>query len=112
MPTLIQRYLSPDNREQVPPASAAPASCFAQDPSQAIPARVKVIDPLLTLGPSSPARVLRVWDTGLSLKVHCAIFRGSLIQVRTRDKILFGRVEFCLPSGTEFEISVGAVQTL
>jgi hypothetical protein len=115
MSALIQENLSSGDREQAPPASAAPESCLAQDFSQpdlGIPARVKVVDPLLTMGPSSPAHVLRVWGTGLSLRVHCAILRGSTVQVRTSDRILFGRVQFCLPSGTEFEISVGTLQTL
>lgn len=114
MPTPIQGNLSPNNREYVQAASAAPESCFVQNLSQldsAIPARVKVIDPLDTMGPSSPAHVLRVWDTGLSIKVHCAILRGSLVQVRTNDNIRLGRVQLCLPSGTEFEISVRTVET-
>jgi hypothetical protein len=112
MPTLNQEHLIPDNREQVQAASAARKSGLAQDPSKTISARVKVVNPLLTMGPSSPAHVLRTWDTGLRLKVHCAIFRGSLIQVRTNDKIVLARVQLCLPSGTEFEISAEIVETL
>jgi hypothetical protein len=69
-------------------------------------ARVKVLDPLMTMGPSSPAFVLKTWDTGLRIKVRTAILRGSLVQVRVEDKLAFGRVQLCLPAGQEFEVSI------
>jgi hypothetical protein len=115
MATPIQEHLSPDNAKQIPATSTAQESGSAPNPSRldsTIPVRVKVVDPLLTTGPSSPACLLRAWDTGMTLKVHCAIFRGSLVQVRTNDKILLGRARLCLPSGTEFEVSIEIVETL
>jgi hypothetical protein len=71
-----------------------------------IAARVKVLDPLMTMGPSSPAFVLKTWDTGLRIKLRTAILRGSLVQVRVEGKLAFGRVQLCLPAGQEFEVSI------
>jgi hypothetical protein len=34
-----------------------------------------------------------------------------MVHVRTRDRIVLGRVHRCVPSGTEFEIAVQIVET-
>lgn len=74
-------------------------------------ARVKVVDPLATIGPSTPARILSSSDAALSLEMHREVLPGSMVHVRTRDRIVLGRVHRCVPSGTEFEIAVQIVET-
>jgi hypothetical protein len=74
-------------------------------------ARVKVVDPLATIGPSTPPRILSSSDTGLSLEMRREVLPGSLLHVRTRDRIFLGRVHRCVPLGTEFEIAVQIVET-
>lgn len=94
------------------PLPAAPQSCFAAKHSRqdaAIAARVKVLDPLMTMGPPSPAHALAIWGNGLRLRVNRAILRGSMVQVRIGERLGYGRVQFCLPCGTEFEVSVERV---
>jgi hypothetical protein len=69
-----------------------------------IAARIKVINPLMSTGPSTAARVLSLSDTCLKLLVSRAILAGSMIQLRISKRVVFGRVRCCIASGNEFEI--------
>jgi hypothetical protein len=94
------------------PLPAAAQSCFAARLSRQdapIAARVKVLDPLMTMGPPSPAHALAIWAKGLRLRVNRPILRGSMVQVRIGERLGYGRVQICLPCGTEFEVSVARV---
>jgi hypothetical protein len=73
-------------------------------------ARIKVIDPLLSLGPSDPARLLSRSNTCLNVLVSRAIFAGSMVYLRLSEGIAFGRVRRCMASGDEFEIAVEVTQ--
>ncbi len=72
----------------------------------AAPARVKVLNPLTSTGPSMHAELLNFSEEGLQVRVPQSILIGSTVQVRTRDGIAFGEVRSSAPSGAEFEIGV------
>ncbi len=69
-------------------------------------ARVKVLDPLTSTGPSMHAELISSSATDLRVRVPRCIFRGSSVQVRTSEGIAFGAVQSCVPIATEFEIEV------
>jgi len=69
-------------------------------------ARVKVLNPLTSTGPSMHAELTSSSETDLHIRVPRCIFRGSSVQVRTNVGIVFGAVESCVPAGAEFEIGV------
>jgi hypothetical protein len=71
-----------------------------------IPARVKVLDPLTSLGPAVHARVVDASFGGLGLRVSKPVFPGSVVQIRFRDQIVLGEVRYCLPSGSDFIIGI------
>jgi hypothetical protein len=76
------------------------------------PARIKALDPLTSLGPSTTGEVLDSSDTGLKLKVPRAFFSGAVVQIRFQDQIVLGTVRYCIPSGDEFHIGVHLKENL
>jgi hypothetical protein len=70
------------------------------------PARVKVLDPMVSLGPSFQARVVKASGEGLMVCAPRSILPGSVVQVRFRDWIVIGKVKYCLPVAGEFHIGV------
>src|ERR1700722_5058781 len=56
------------------------------------PSRVKVLDPITSLGPSAPARLMVISESGMHVRVTNPIFVGALVQVRSSDVSAFGRV--------------------
>jgi hypothetical protein len=70
------------------------------------PTRVKVLDPITSLGPSAPARLMATCESGMHIRVATPIFVGALVQVRSSDLSAFGRVRYCIPVGLEFQIGV------
>jgi hypothetical protein len=69
-------------------------------------ARVKVLNPLTSTGPSMHAGLVNCSQTSLQVRVPRCILRGSAVQVRTSDGIVFGEVQSCVPAESEFEIEV------
>src|SRR5579862_7569711 len=70
------------------------------------PARVKVLDPMVSLGPSFQGRVVDTSCKGLKICAPRSILQGSVVQVRYRDRIVLGQVKYCLPAGDEFHVGV------
>jgi hypothetical protein len=70
------------------------------------PTRVKVLDPITSLGPSAPAQLMAICESGMHVRVSSSIFVGALVQVRSSDVSAFGRVRYCIPVGAEFQIGV------
>jgi hypothetical protein len=68
------------------------------------PARIKALDPLTSIGPSSSGQVLNTSRTGVQLRVKRAFLPGSVVQIRFQDQIVIGTVKYCTPSGDEFQI--------
>lgn len=69
-------------------------------------ARMKVINPIGTMGPSSPALILAFSDDHLRLLVHRIVLVGSTVQVRAGDLVVFGRVCSSTDAEEGFEIEV------
>ena len=78
----------------------------SQSDGAVAPARVKVLNPLTSTGPSMRAELLNSSDEGLQVRVPRSILVGSMVQVRTREGIAFGEVRSSAVSGEEFEIGV------
>ena len=70
------------------------------------PARVKVLDPMTSLGPSFHARVANKSSKGLKLRVPRSVLPGSVVQIRFGDGIVLGEVKYCIPVEDEFDIGI------
>ena len=69
-------------------------------------ARVKVLDPLTSVGPAIHAELVGASDSGLHLRVPRFILVGSAVQIRIRDEVAFGEVRESVAIGGAYEILV------
>ncbi len=71
-----------------------------------MPARVKVLNPLTSSGPSMHGELLGFSDAGLQVRVPRCVLVGSTVQVRTPGRVVFGEVRSSIPAGAQYEIEV------
>ena len=69
-------------------------------------ARVKVLNPLTSLGPGMRADLIGASEGGLRIRVPRPILVGSVLQIRTAGRIAFGEVRASVPVGADYEIEV------
>ena len=74
-------------------------------------ARVKLVDPIASTGPSAPARVLKIGSKFIELEVRRDLLKGSTIHVRTKDLIAFCRVEHSEQIGPCFVVKLTVIET-
>jgi hypothetical protein len=76
-----------------------------------IAARLKVINPLMSSGPASPARVRDRSAGGLKVLTSHPALVGALVQVMMNGKFVLGEVRHCSPAGAEFHLGVRIVES-
>jgi hypothetical protein len=86
--------------------AASDGSAGEQPSASPVTARVKVLNPLSSTGPAMHAELLSFSDTDLRVRVPRCILVGSMVRVRTGEKVAFGEVRTSVPIGTEFEIGL------
>jgi hypothetical protein len=86
---------------EIKPGESTPAQLAVPGP-----ARLKMVDPLATMGPSSPCEVLHSSGSTLRLRVKRQMFQGSKVQVVTPARIMFGEVLSTVPKEGAYEIEV------
>ena len=96
--------IKPDHQE----VRETPEEPLARKP---VPARVKVLNPLSSTGPSMHAELLGVLHQSLWVRVPRQVLAGSTVQVRTSGGVTFGEVRTSLVNGAEFEIEVTVQRT-
>jgi hypothetical protein len=71
-----------------------------------IAARLKCLNPLLSTGPSSHARIVEISYHGMKFRVTRELPVGGLVQIIVSGKILMGTVRHAQRAGSEFEIGI------
>ncbi len=84
----------------LPSADEPPPECKGAD------ARMKVVDPLTSTGPSLRALVVYESASALIVRFPRVVFVGALVQVRTEGRIVFGKARGCTSNGSEYEINI------
>ena len=69
-------------------------------------ARIKILDPITSIGPSAPAHLLNASPQSLHVRVSRLMFVGARVHVRSPLGQGFGSVRYCIPAGSEFQIGV------
>jgi anti-sigma factor RsiW len=63
-----------------------------------------------TFSPFSPIRIpvqlADVSRNGLKVRTPQSVYRGTIVQVRTRGAIVLGEVRYCVASGAEFDVGI------
>jgi hypothetical protein len=83
-----------------------PVPGAVQSAGAGVRARVKVLDPMTSIGPSMEAVLFSSSRSDLRIHVPRWIIPGSAVQVLTGDNVLFGTAWFSVKSGDGFEIEV------
>jgi hypothetical protein len=89
-----------------PPENPAGDSSVPQ-----VPARVKVVNPIGSTGPSVSALILSFSDVQLQIRVPRSILVGSQVMVRTGELVMFGDVTSAQQNDGAYEIAVTVRQT-
>jgi hypothetical protein len=76
-----------------------------------IAARVKIINPLMSTGPASAARVRDRSAGGVKLLTSRPALVGALVQVLINGKFVLGEVRHCSPIGAEFHLGLRIVES-
>jgi len=76
-----------------------------------IAVRMKIINPIMSTGPASPARVRDHSAGGLKLLTSRPAMVGALVQVLMPGTILMGEVRHCSAAGAEFHLGVRIVES-
>jgi len=71
-----------------------------------IPAKIKGLEPVTSLGPSTPATVVDLSRAGLKLLVDREYLPKSCVQIFAFHEILLGQVTHCSRYGSQFEVAV------
>jgi hypothetical protein len=71
-----------------------------------MPARVKILHPMITAAPSMHAEILGFSGNGMQVRVPRLIVVGATVQVRSRHRVAFGSVRSSVPTGPDYEIEV------
>jgi hypothetical protein len=71
-----------------------------------IPAKIKGLEPVTSLGPSTAATVVDLSRGGLKLLAGRAYLPKSCVQVFAFHEILLGQVTHCSRYGAQFEVAV------
>jgi hypothetical protein len=73
-----------------------------------IEGRMKIIDPLLTMGPAARVEVVNWSDSEVCVRLPRQVLVGTMVHLRTADKIFVGEVRHAhaLESGHEIHIRV------
>jgi hypothetical protein len=73
-----------------------------------IEGRMKMIDPLLTMGPSARVEVVNWSDSDVCVRLPRQVLVGTMVHLRTANKIFVGEVRraHALESGHEIHIQV------
>jgi len=69
-------------------------------------ARVKILYPNITTGPSMHAELLGGAGNTIQVRVPRPIVVGATVQVRSRERVAFGAVSASVPIGLEYQIDV------
>jgi hypothetical protein len=69
-------------------------------------ARVKILQPMITTGPSMHAEILGLYNGKIRVRVPRLIVVGSTVQVRSGQRVAFGSVRSSIPVGPDYEIEV------
>ena len=77
-----------------------------------IPAKVKSLDPVTSIGPSTSATVVEISRNGLRLRAPRTLLPGTVVQIMASKKILLGKVKHCRPSGEDFLVGVRLTESL
>lgn len=75
-----------------------------------IRARLKSLNPVTSIGPSTVAQIVEVSEHGLKIRVNRPLTIGATVQILAEGKIILGRVRHCLSVDMDYHIGIQIVE--
>ncbi|MGA3188786.1 MAG: PilZ domain-containing protein [Bryobacteraceae bacterium] len=73
------------------------------------PARLKLLDPVTSVGPPHDVRVIEISRTGLKVHTSRLLLPKTLVQVRFNGKAVLGEVRYCMKVESEYHAGIKQV---
>ena len=73
-------------------------------------ARLKSLDPVTSIGPSTIARIIEISHHGLKLRAGRKLMRGASVHIMAERKIFLGKVRYCLAADEDFLLGIQLVE--
>jgi|HubBroStandDraft_6_1064221.scaffolds.fasta_scaffold1225595_1 hypothetical protein len=77
-----------------------------------VPARVKLLNPLETMGPSKPARVIEISRSGMKVRAKGDFMIGAVIQIIVKQTFYLGTVRHTRRTDDGFDVGVQLNETI
>jgi hypothetical protein len=77
-----------------------------------VQARIKLLNPLETMGPSMPARVLEISRSGMKVRAKRAFMIGAVIQIIVKETFYLGTVRHTRQTNDGFDVGVRLNETI
>jgi hypothetical protein len=75
-----------------------------------IAARLKSLDPVTSIGPSTPVRIVEIVTGALKLRVGHSYVPHAVVQIIAGHRVMMGEVRCCEPSTDGFQLEVTLVE--
>jgi hypothetical protein len=72
--------------------------------------RLKLLDPVTSIGPPHPVKVLEISRNGLRIVTPRYLIPKTLVQIRFSGRTALGEVRFCLKAESEFQAGLKLVK--
>ena len=72
--------------------------------------RLKLLDPVTSIGPPHPVKVVEISRNGLKVITQRYLIPKTLVQVRFNGKAVLGEVRYCLQADAGFQIGLKLVE--
>jgi len=66
------------------------------------PGRLKLLDPLTSVGPPHDVLVVEISRSGLKIRTPRYLIPKTLVQIRFNEKVLLGEVRYCVKKEAEY----------
>jgi hypothetical protein len=77
-----------------------------------IPARLKSVDPVTSIGPSASVRIVELSRNGLKILIDKEFFPKTLVQIIASNRIMMGQVRHSTPVEGGFHVGVQLLEMI
>jgi hypothetical protein len=74
------------------------------------PGRLKLLDPVTSVGPPHGVQVIEISRNGLKIRTPRFLLTKALVQIHFNGKAVLGEIRYCVKSESEYQAGIKLVQ--
>lgn len=74
------------------------------------PARLKLLDPVTSVGPPHDVQVVEISRNGLKIRTPRFLIPKTLVQIRFNGKVVLGEVRYCIRTNSDYHAGLKQVK--